>query len=208
MPSVATELRALGSATVGECGARPMHPRLKPVWAGASLAGPALTARCSAGDNLAIHAVVAQAGTEGAVVVVDASDVPGLGYWGEVLTTAAEARGITGLVIDGGVRDVAALAAHRFPVFASLVALPGASKVLGGTIGRPVVVGGVSVDQGDWVVGDVDGVAVISGSQLDDVMAAARARAEREQELFAALREGATTVELLGLDVTKLDDEG
>jgi 4-hydroxy-4-methyl-2-oxoglutarate aldolase len=184
-----------------------MHPRLKPAWAGASLAGPALTARCGPGDNLAIHAVVARAGIEGAVVVVDASDVPDLGYWGEVLTTAAEARGITGLVIDGGVRDVAALAAHRFPVFASLVALPGASKVLGGSIGRSVVVGGVSVDQGDWVIGDVDGVAVISASQLDEVMAAGRARAEREQNLFAALREGATTVELLGLDVTKLDDE-
>jgi 4-hydroxy-4-methyl-2-oxoglutarate aldolase len=184
-----------------------MHPRIKPVWSGASLAGPAITAQCSPGDNLAIHAAVAWADTAGAVLVIDASDVPELGYWGEVLTTAAEARGVVGLVIDGGVRDVAALSMHRFPVFASLVALPGASKVAGGTCGRPVAIGGVDVEPGDWIVGDVDGVVVIAATQLDDVIAAARTRAQREQEMFRALQDGATTVELLGLDVTKLDDE-
>lgn len=205
---VAAELCALGSATLGESGARPMHPRIKPVWSGAALAGPALTARCGPGDNLAIHAAVAGAGGEGAVLVVDASDVPALGYWGEVLTTGAEARGLGGLVIDGGVRDVAALTGHRFPVFATLVALAGATKVAGGGFGGPVIVGGVEVEQGDWIVGDVDGVVVIPALDLEGVVAAGRARAEREQDLFTALRNGATTVELLGLDDTKLDERG
>lgn len=197
----------LGSATLGESGAQAMVPRIRRAWIGATIAGPALTARCAPADNLAIHVAVARAATDGAVLVVDASDVPERGYWGEVLTTAAEAHGITGLVIDGGVRDVAALEAHGFGVFASLVALPGAAKVAGGTVGRPVMVGGVSVEPGDWIVGDVDGVVAIPASALDGVLAAAHARAANEQRLFAELRAGATTVELLGLDPTMLDEE-
>ncbi len=204
---VATELRALGAATLGECGARTMLPRIKPVWPGAAVAGPALTARCGLADNLAIHVAVARAATEGAVLVVDASELPELGYWGEVLTTAAEARGVAGLVVDGGVRDVAALEAHGFPVFASLIALPGAAKVAGGTVGRAVTVGGVPIEPGDWIVGDGDGVVAITVASLDQVLLAARARAANEQRLFNELRAGATTVELLVLDSTQLDEE-
>ncbi len=87
------------------------------------------------------------------------------GYWGEVLTTSAESRGIAGLVIDGGVRDASALAAHGFPVFSTIVALQGASKNRPGTVGATVAVGGVSVGSGDWLVGDADGVAVVSGGE-------------------------------------------
>ena len=121
-------LLALGSATLGESGGRPMHPRIKPAWAGARLAGPAFTVRCAASDNLAVHAAVVEA-PPGAVLVVDASDPPERGYWGEVLTTAAESQHLVGLVIDGGVRDVDALEAHAFPVFSALIALRGASKI-------------------------------------------------------------------------------
>ena len=203
----ADELRSLGSATLGESGAQAMLPRIKPVWRGAALAGPALTARCAPSDNLAIHVAVAEAAVAGAVLVVDASDEPELGYWGEVLTTAAEAHGIAGLVIDGGVRDVAALEAHRFPVFASLIALRGASKVAGGSVGATVSVGGVTIEPGDWIVGDVDGVVVIAAASLEKVLDAARARATNEQRLFTQLRAGSTTVELLGLDPAALDGE-
>lgn len=164
------------------------------------MAGPAVTARCGPGDNLAVHVAVARADVPGAVLVVDAADPPEIGYWGEVLTTAAEAHGIAGLVIDGGVRDVAALEAHAFPVFAALVALPGATKVKGGTVGQPITVGGVDVEPGDWVVGDADGVVAIPAPEVETVLAAARARCSAEQELFAELRAGRTTVELLGLD--------
>ena len=204
---VAEELRALGAATLGECGAAAMLPRITAAWAGATVAGPALTARCAPADNLAIHVAVARASAAGAVLVVDGSDVPERGYWGEVLTTAAEAHGIAGLVIDGGVRDVAALESHGFPVFSALIALPGAAKVAGGTVGRPVTVGGVTVEPGDWVVGDVDGVVSIPAAALDEVLAAARTRATNERRLFAELRAGATTVALLGLDPSQLDEE-
>lgn len=202
----AAELLALGSATLGESGATPMHPRIKSAWTGACVAGPVLTARCGTGDNLAIHVAVAAAEVPGAVLVVDASDPPEHGYWGEVLTTGAHAREIAGLVIDGGVRDVAALAAHEFPVFSSLVALAGAAKTKGGTVGRPIRVGGAEVSPGDWVVGDVDGVVVIPSATVDAVLDAGRARAAREQELLAKLRAGSTTIELLDLDPTGLDE--
>jgi 4-hydroxy-4-methyl-2-oxoglutarate aldolase len=202
---LAHELRALGSATLGEGGAHRMHPRLKPVWPHAAVAGPAITARCGRGDNLAVHVAVARAEVPGAVLVVDASEVPDLGYWGEVLTTAAEARGIAGLVIDGGVRDVDALEAHAFPVFATLVALPGATKERGGDVGHRVSVGEVDVGTGDWIVADGDGVVSIPVADVEEVLAAARARCTREQDLFAELRAGRTTVELLGLDPRGLD---
>ena len=197
-PSVADELLALGAATLGESGAAVLHPRLKPAWPGARLAGPAFTAECPAGDNLAVHVAVAEA-PPGAALVVDCTAEPGRGYWGEVLTTGAEARGLAGLVLDGGVRDVDALAAHRFPVFSALVALRGAAKEAGGTVGGPVTIGDVTVQPGDWVVADADGVVVIAAADLDAVLTAARARAEKEQGLFAALREGRTTIDLLDL---------
>ena len=128
-----------------------------------------------------------------------------LGYWGEVLTTAAESCGLAGLVIDGCVRDVAALEAHRFPVFSTGLALRGATKNRPGAIDRPAMVGDVEVEPGDWVVGDADGVVVVPGATIEEVVAAGRSRAEKEAGYFTALRGGATTLDLLGLDVDPIE---
>jgi 4-hydroxy-4-methyl-2-oxoglutarate aldolase len=136
----------------------------------------------------------------GSVLVVAVGQVADRGYWGEVLTTAAEAAGLAGLVLDGGVRDVRALEAHGFPVFSSAIALTGATKDKPGTVGRPVRVGGVEVSAGDWVVADVDGVTFVPAAEVEDVLEAGRSREAKEDGFFAALRDGATTVELLGLD--------
>ena len=201
--ALAPALLALGSATLGECGARPMRARLKAAWAGAVLASPAYPVSCPTGDNLAIHVAVASAPPGSALAV--AAHEEELGFWGEVLTTAAEARGLTGLVIDGCVRDITALERHRFPVFSTGIALPGAVKVSGGSVGRPAVVGGAEVETGDWLVGDADGVVVIPAARLDQVVAAAEARQQREADMFGRLREGATTVELLGLDADQVE---
>jgi 4-hydroxy-4-methyl-2-oxoglutarate aldolase len=199
-----TELLALGAATVGESGGRPMRARIRAAWRGARLAAPAFPVRCTPGDNLAIHVAVASA-PAGSALAVDVGDEDELGYWGEVLTTAAEARGVVGLVIDGGVRDTGALEAHGFPVFATTVALRGASKNRPGTVGAPVEVGGVSVAGGDWLIGDGDGVAVVSAAAIEDVLRAARQRAEKEWAMFGSLRRGGTTVELLGLDSSPVE---
>lgn len=198
-------LAELGAATLGECGAISMPPRIRPVWPGAAVAAPAFPVRCTPGDNLAVHVAVARA-PAGCVLVVDVGDVPDRGYWGEVLATAALARGLVGLVIDGGVRDVAALEALSFPVFSRTVALLGATKLARGAIGLTTVVAGVAVAMGDWLVGDVDGVVIVAGSRLEETIAAGRARSSAEAGYFTALRAGSTTLDLLGLDAALIED--
>lgn len=201
---IQSALSELGAATLGESGARAMRARIQPVWPGASVAGPALPVHCTTGDNLAVHVALTRA-RPGQVLTVDVGDFRELGYWGEVLTTAAEVRRVAGLVIDGGVRDVQAIHAHRFPAFSSTIALRGASKQRPGTIGEPIQCGGVPVESGDWVVADADGVVVVPGGTLADVINAGRVRARKEAEFFDELRQGRTTVELLGLDASPID---
>jgi 4-hydroxy-4-methyl-2-oxoglutarate aldolase len=194
-----TAFAELGAATLGESGARPMAPRMRPVWNGARVSAPAFPVNCSTADNLAIHVAVAEA-PAGSVLVVNVGHEPARGYWGEVLTTGAEARGLRGLVIDGGVRDVDALEAHRFPVFSTMIALRGATKQEPGRIGGTANVGDVEVAAGDWIVGDTDGVVVVPYAHLDDVLSAGRTRAEKEVHYFEELRAGRTTLQLLSLD--------
>jgi 4-hydroxy-4-methyl-2-oxoglutarate aldolase len=200
----AAALLVLGAATLGESGGRPMRPRIRAVWKGATISAPAYPVRCTPGDNLAIHVAVTKA-PAGSALVVDVGDEEEFGYWGEVLTTSAQTRGLAGLIIDGGCRDVAGLEARGFAVFSTTVALRGASKTRPGSAGAPAPVGGVEVHAGDWVVGDADGVTVIPAAALEDVLAAGRARAEKEEGLFAALVDGATTVGLLDLDPSPVD---
>ena len=199
--AMATILVGLGSATLGESGGIATDRRLKPSWSGAALAAPVYPVGCTPGDNLAVHVGVTRA-PAGSALVVDVGRVADRGYWGEVLTTAAEAAGLAGLVIDGGVRDVAALEAHGFPTFSSTVALAGATKDKRGTVGLPVRVGGVEVAMGDWVVGDVDGVTIVKADAVSSVIVAGREREAKEQGFFAELKAGRTTVELLGLDAS------
>jgi 4-hydroxy-4-methyl-2-oxoglutarate aldolase len=203
----ATALAALGSATLGESGGHAADRRLRPAWPGSAVAAPAYPVGCTPGDNLAVHVAVTKA-PRGSVLVVDVGRVADRGYWGEVLTTAAEAAGVAGLVLDGGVRDAAALEAHGFPVFSSTIALTGASKDKPGTVGVPVRVGGVRVAAGDWVVADVDGVTFVPGGAVADVLAAGRAREAKEAGFFEALRAGSTTVELLGLEASLVKVQG
>jgi 4-hydroxy-4-methyl-2-oxoglutarate aldolase len=203
---IAEELQALGSATLAESGAHHLPPRFRSVWPGAALAAPAVPVQCSPGDNLAIHVAAAEA-PPGSALVVDVGGVARRGYWGEVLTTMAESRGLVGLVIDGGVRDVAALQSHNFPVFSTTVSLPGATKKFRGTVGAPIRMAGTPVAWGDWVVGDVDGVVIVPGPTLDAVVEAGRARTDKEAGFFEELRAGRTTIELLGLDISSVSVE-
>ncbi len=198
---IRTTLRELGAATLGESGARIMAPRLAPAWPGSRIAALAFPVRCTAGDNLAIHVAVAEA-PPGSVLVVDVGELSDFGYWGEVLTTGAQARGIAGLVIDGGVRDILAIETLGFPVFASTIALRGASKNQPGAVNVPIRCGGTSVVRGDWIVGDADGVVVVPGDRLHEVVEEGAERVKREAEMFEALRGGKNTIKLLRLDTT------
>lgn len=197
------ELLSLGAATLGESGATPLSPRIAAVWTGAQFAGPAATVACAAGDNLAIHAAVAHA-TPGTVLAVSFAGDSVRGYWGEVLTTAAEAAGLVALVIDGEVRDVAAVERRGFPVFARGVALRGATKLGPGSVGEPIVLGDVIVRPGDWLVGDADGVVAIPAQDVAACRTAAASRAAKEARFFGQLRNGETTVGLLSLDTSPI----
>lgn len=192
------ELLELGTATLYEASGLPcfLDPRLRPAWPGATVLGTALPVRTAPGDNLPLHLAVAQA-QPGDVLVVDAGGVPH-GYWGEVLTVAAQVRGIRGLVIDGGVRDTHRLEALGFGVFSSWIALAGTTKDDPGTVGAPIPFGGVTVARGDLVVGDSDGVVVLPAGRLDDILAAARERTRKEAAYLDRLRAGELTLDIYG----------
>jgi 4-hydroxy-4-methyl-2-oxoglutarate aldolase len=197
------DLLRLGAATLGESGGQPLAPRVRPVWSGAGVAATAYAVVCASGDNLAIHAAVAEA-PAGSVLCVQVEGQQQLGWWGEVLTTGAQARGIMGLVIDACVRDVDALERLQFPVFSIGIALPGAQKVGPGQIGGDAMVGDVRISTGDVIVGDRDGVVAIAADALDAVRSAGEARAAKEAEYFEQLRAGKTTVDLLALDTSSI----
>lgn len=201
--AVPETLLALGSATLGESGGQGLNSRMHAMWPGARFAGPAFAVRCPVGDNLALHAAVAQA-PRGSVLAASVAGDLSRGYWGEVLATAAQAAGVAALVIDGTVRDLERLEAMEFPVFARGTSLPGANKSGPGEIGGTIALGDVTVRTGDWLVGDVDGVVTFSAEALDGIVAAAQAREDKERGMIDRLKAGATTVELLGLDVSSI----
>jgi len=134
----------------------------------------------------------------GDVLVVDAGGDIG-GYWGKVLTVAAQQRGLAGLVIDGGVRDVADLKELRFPVFARGIDVRGTIKRDRGEIAAPVTVGGVRVEHGDLVLGDGDGVVSVPAAKIDQVLVAAHEREARERDVVERLCRGELTVDIYGL---------
>lgn len=193
------ELLRLGSATLYEASKQDLYldAVFRPVWPGAEVVGRAVPVHVAIGDNLALHHAIAAAGA-GTVIVADAGS-GAYGYWGEVMTVAAQARGIRGLVIDGGVRDTNHLARLAFPVFSTNVAIRGTVKRWPGILGAPVTLRGHVVCDGDLVVGDADGIAVIPSSIVDDIVTAARERASKEESFMAELRNGRTTLDLYNL---------
>lgn len=210
--AVARRLGPLGAAALGEVGGLCMSPGVHAIWSGASICAPAYTVLCAEEDNLALHAAVARASREHALVVATSGGTAN-GYFGEILATAALVRQLSGLVIDAAVRDVDALRRLSFSVFAAGVALPGTRKQGPGTTGGPVELAGVRVEQGDWVVADSDGVVVVPQAKLQEVLEAGEERVAKEAAMLAALRAGLTTLELLELDDTVVsnvarDDHG
>ena len=170
------ELLQHGTSTLCEASGLPsaLDYNIRPVWPGATIAGAALPLRCAPGDNLAIHLAVEQA-NPGDVLVVDGHGYIA-GYWGEILTVAAQARGIAGLVIDGVVRDLAALEKRRFPVFARGIAMRAAVKLHAPSVGEPIVIADVAIARGDLIVADADGVVAIPQAQVERTLNGARLR--------------------------------
>jgi 4-hydroxy-4-methyl-2-oxoglutarate aldolase len=198
-PTFFEALRSFDTATLFESASQPgfMGPEIRPIQAGLRIAGPALTVACPAGDNLMLHAALAEA-LPGEVLIVQCHDAS-YGVWGEVLMTSAMARGVAGLVIDGAVRDIEALRAASFPVFCRALSIRGATKKRRGLLRQPVSCGGVLVFPGDIVVADDSGTVVIAPAEIDEVLARARQRQSKEAGMMAALRAQRTTLDLLDL---------
>lgn len=197
----ATDLLTLGTATVAEAwpAVRLVAAPLRPLAPGMMLAGTALPVRCTPGDNLALHLAIAAA-RPGDVLVVDYGGSLDSGPFGEIMALACQMRGIAGLVIDGAVRDSAQIAALGFPVFARGLNIRGTVKQDRGTIGAPVTLGGVTVRAGDLVLADADAILLLDAQDLAPALSVARARAAREARMMERLRQGETTLSILGLE--------
>lgn len=191
--------RGHATATVFEASAHSLAcgPTLQPAWPGAAVAGPAFTVRGRGGDNLALHHAVLRA-PAGSVLTVDVQGAE-YGHWGEVLAVAAQAVGAAGLVIDGGVRDTEALSRMGFPVFSSSISVVGTQKEFFGQFGGTVQVGAAVVRRNDLVVADADGVVIVPAEHAKNALDAADARVTAEADFMERLRNGATTIDLLGL---------
>ena len=198
---VISALRDLGAATVYEAqgGRGALCSAIKPIEPGMRLSGRALTVDAAPADNLIIHFALLRA-RPGDVLVVDAKGYVEAGPWGDVLTQAAMTRGLAGLVIDGAVRDAASIAEMQFPVFCRGLSIKGTGKNQPGRIAEPIFIGGTIVRAGDVVIGDRDGVVVVAADEAEAVLRKAQDRTAKEEKFRQALREGHTTVELLGLD--------
>ncbi len=194
------ELAELGSATVYEAGGRRGYVDADLIQAvpGSRAAGPARTVRCGQDDNLMVHAAIAEA-QEGEILVLTMPEARPVALVGDLLATQARERGVAALLIDASIRDVEELREMGLPIWARWVRVRGAGKDVPGTIGEPVEVGGAQIRQGDVVVLDADGVAVVEQERVEEVLAASRERAERERMKRAKLQQGALSYELDGL---------
>ena len=200
MSDVYAELAALGSATVYEAGGRRgfVDADLVQVVAGSRAAGPARTVRCAQDDNLMVHAAMAEL-QPGEVLVLTMPEPRPVALVGDLLATQAKVHGAAAVLVDASVRDVEELAELGLPIWARWVRVQGAVKRTTGSIGEPVEVGGAAIRQGDAVVLDADGVAVVEHERLDQVLEASRAREAAERVKRAKLQQGALSFDLDGL---------
>jgi len=204
----AEALGGYGVATVHEGLGRIgyLGPELRPAWPGARVGGTAVTALCWPGDNLMIHVAVEQC-RPGDVLVVATNSPSTDGLFGELFATALAHRGVRGVVLGCGVRDVAELREMGFPAWSAAVSAQGSVKATAGAVNVPVVLGGQTVRPGDVVLGDDDGVMVVPRADVPRALTAGQARIDKEAASRAAFQQGELGLDRYGLR-DKLPDFG
>ncbi|MFJ7738731.1 4-carboxy-4-hydroxy-2-oxoadipate aldolase/oxaloacetate decarboxylase [Lysinibacillus sp. NPDC097287] len=202
------DYRQLDVSTIYEAQGRQniMDAGLKPILPNSMIVGPAVTVTCQAGDNLMIHAAI-EVCKPGDIVVITTQGTCIAGMIGELIVSALIKKGVQGVIIDSGIRDVRQIRDLGFPIWTREVLSQGTNKVKGGWVNAPTTCGGISVDAGDLIVADDDGVVVVKREDLQSTLAYSKARLQKEEGTKAKIESGQISLDFYNLRPV-LEQEG